>query len=431
MVRVFGNSGGRDWREITRKASVTWTESLTEAQTATVSTPLDIAPEDWPARMIIVPMSLRAPRNARSQPPVYGPYDLAAPKYGSPRGTILQGELGHHYGELIADGSANLVGQVVGQVEGFGQHEPFLGWGRSGNQDAFEASYGSGGQGGLSFVGNRVLAELATAASLDDVATGAAVWGFAVYIIISWAADGSYAERLAVWPRHPLVSVEGRTGAPSYAVQPRVGQVRGWAGGAPSAFAPPNISLPASVEPQAGRWKQRPEIDFQEVLNSPAHFPRSAYSAAWNTRRVIAGRRKPERAVGIPDIPDRRRRAPAGPLDRCGRPERPARQGSGGAPALGLAEQFRRPQRHPLSRSLGGPDRYRAGSPPAADGAGRRTCRRAGTNPAGSSSSGGCATSGTRRGDTASTWRPPCGRGRSPGFRRRRPPGNPGRGQTP
>ena len=290
MVRVFTGPGTGAWKELTRLSSVTWTESLTTSQTATVRTPLDIPPEDWPAQFIIVPMRLDAPRNAFAQPPVYGPYDLVPGEYDTPRGTTFKGELGHHYGQLIADGSTNVVDQVVAQVEGFRQYEPFLGWGRTGSEDDYIAAYGSAGQTGLSFVGGRVLSELLKAASIDDVATATAVWGFALYILVEWSAGGGYTERLAVWPRHPLVLAEGAL-SPSYAVQPRVGQVAAWTRGAPTAFAAPNRALANLLAPKSGSWKQRPEVAVPEILNSPAHFPSSPDRAAWNTRRIISGRR--------------------------------------------------------------------------------------------------------------------------------------------
>ena len=285
MVRVFGGSGRGEWKELTNLSSVTWTESLTTAQTATVRTPLDILPGDWPGAVIIVPMDLDARRNTAARPPVYGPYDLVTAEYDTPRGTTYKLELGHHYGQLIADGSTNVVDQVVAQVEGFQQFEPFLGWGRVRDDDqAYEAAYGSAGETGLSYVGSRVLAELPNATSLDDVATATAVWGFALYILVEWRGGG-YAERLAVWPRHPLVL------GSSYAVRPRVGRVTSWTRGAPASFATPNQGLAHLLVPSSGSWRQRPTVSVPEVLNSPAHFPASADSAAWNTRRIIAGRR--------------------------------------------------------------------------------------------------------------------------------------------
>ena len=187
MVRVFGGASSGGWRELTNLSSVTWTESLTAAQTATVRTPLDLPPEDWPAEIIIVPMRLDTPRTALSRPPVYGPYDLVTPEYDTPRGTTFKCQLGHHYGQLIADGSTNVVDQVVAQVEGFQAYEPFLGWNRPvEDEEAYIAAYGPPGKTGLSFVGSRVLAELQTASSLDDVVTSTGVWGLAMYILVEW-----------------------------------------------------------------------------------------------------------------------------------------------------------------------------------------------------------------------------------------------------
>ena len=61
MVRVFTGPGTGVWQELANLSSVSWTESLTAPQTATVRTPLDIAPEDQPAEFIIVPMPLTVP----------------------------------------------------------------------------------------------------------------------------------------------------------------------------------------------------------------------------------------------------------------------------------------------------------------------------------------------------------------------------------
>ena len=258
MVRVFTSCGTGEWKELSSLSSVTWTESLTAVRTATIRTPLDIPPEDWPAEFIIVPMRLDAARNTAA-PPVYGPYDLVTPEYDTPRGTTFKAELGHHYGQLIADGSSNVVDQVVDQVEGFQQYEPFLGWGRTRKDDQeYEAAYGSSGETGLSYVGSRVQAELPTATSLDDVATATAVWGFALYIMVNWSRGGGYTERLAVWPRHPLVLAEGALSL-SYGVQPRVGQVtRPGARGAPTAFVSPNVGLSNLLAPTSGKLEAAP-----------------------------------------------------------------------------------------------------------------------------------------------------------------------------
>ena len=307
MVRVFAGPisrtgllgfAGSNWAEITHLSSVTWTESLTAQQTVTVRTPLDIPPEDWPSQLIVVPIGLDAVRDGSAFPPVYGPYDVVTPEYDTPRGTTFKGELGHHYGQLIADGSTNVVDQVVAQVEGFREFEPFLGWGRTigamDDDQAYEAAYGSAAENGLSYVASRVLAELPTATSLDDVATATAVWGFAMYILVQWGPDGTYSERLAVWPRHPLRApivgspLDAVLNAP-YAVTPRVGQVRGWSGGAPAALA--SVRLRNVIVPGAGHWKQRPTVAVPEVLNSPEHFPPTLDSASWNSRRIISGRR--------------------------------------------------------------------------------------------------------------------------------------------
>ena len=292
MVRVFTGSGTGGWSELTRLSSVSWTESLTTVQTATIRTPVDIPPEDWPDRFIIVPMRLDAPRNNRALPPVYGPYDLVTPEYDTPRGTTFKAELGHHYGQLIADGSTNVVDQVVAQVEGFRQFEPFLGWGRTRpeNKDVYEAAFGTVEATGLSYVGNGVLSEILKAASIDDVATATAVWGFALYVLVEWTADGEYTERLAVWPRHPLILAEGALSL-SYGVQPRVGQVTGWTRGAPTGFVSPNVGLANLLVPKSGSWKQRLTPVVPEVLNSPAHYRSTPNTAAWNTRRIIAGSR--------------------------------------------------------------------------------------------------------------------------------------------
>ena len=298
MVRVFTGSGTGGWTELAELSSVSWTESLTTAQTATIRTPVDIPPEDWPDRFIIVPMPLDAHRGAFApRPPVYGPYDLVTPEYDTPRGTIFKCELGHHYGQLIADGSTNVVAQVVAQVEGFRQFEPFLGWGRTrpADEGTYEAAFGSVEATGLSYVGSRVQAELAFATSVDDAVTAGAVWGFALYVLVEWTADGGYAERLAVWPRHPLISAAfislGDALSLSYAVQPRVGQVTGWTRGAPTGFVSPNRALANLLVPKSGSWKQRATPAVPEVLNSPAHFRARPHTAAWNTRRIIAGRR--------------------------------------------------------------------------------------------------------------------------------------------
>ena len=295
MVRVFTGRGTGDWTELTHLSSVTWTESLTTAQTATIRTPVDIPPGDWPAEIIIVPMRLEAARDARARPPVYGPYDLVAPEYDSPRGAILKGELGHHYGQLIADGSTSVIDQVVAQVESFARYEPFLGWGREQVDDeAYVAAYGFEDKTGLSFVGGRVLAETVRATSLDDVAAATAGWGLGMYLLADWSAGGGYTERLAVWPRHPLLRSEpGGLGLDdiSYAVQPRVGQVLGWTRGAPTAFLAPRHGLDNLLIPTSGIWKQRPTVAVPEVLNSPAHLPATPHNAAWHTRRIISGRR--------------------------------------------------------------------------------------------------------------------------------------------
>ena len=175
-------------------------------------------------------------------------------------------------------------------MEGFQRYEPFLGWGRPGSSRAYEAAYGTAGGGGLSYVGSRVMAELALASSLDDVVTATAVWGLAMYILVEWNADGTYAERLAVWPRHPLLDGDAALSS-SFAVRPRAGQVTGWAQGRPVAFLAPNAGLEPVLIPGSGSWQQRPTVSAPEVLNSPAHFPPASHRAAWNTRRIIAGRR--------------------------------------------------------------------------------------------------------------------------------------------
>ena len=171
-------------------------------------------------------------------------------------------------------------------MEGFQRYEPFLGWGRTrGGDQAYVAAYGSADETGLSYVGGRVLTELLKAESLDDVAAATAGWGFALYVLVEWLAGGGYTERLAVWPRHPLLL------GSSYSVRPRVGRVTGWTRGAPTAFVTPNVGLENLLVPASGIWKQRPAVSVPEVLNSPAHFPASAHRSAWNTRRIIAGRR--------------------------------------------------------------------------------------------------------------------------------------------